>query len=129
MHKSLLSTLIFMALPLSANAEGAKRVLACTAFKTCDGAGICTPSTEQTTFTVKPIKRGPQGEGPHTISYNDISATADNVTGKGPYVWSSDGEDVHTLLFASEATMIWHQLVFSPKASSTTQFLTCKDAS
>lgn len=127
--RQLTSALIFLILPLTAAAEGAKRVLDCTAYKTCDEGGICMPSAEKITFTVMPIKRGPQGEGPHTIGYNGITATADNITGKGPYVWSTDGDDVNTLLYASEAIMIWHQLAFTPKATSTIQFLTCKDAS
>lgn len=116
-------------LPSLAYGEGGKRVLDCQVTKICDGTGTCSPSAEQVTFAVKPIKRGPKGEGPHLIEYNGVTATAENVTGTGPFVWSTDGQNVNTLLFASEITMIWHQLVFDPKATSTTQFLTCKDAS
>lgn len=118
-----------MVLPALTWAEGDKRTLACTASKICDELGTCQPSDTKITLSLSPIKRGPNGEGPHWIEYDDRKFKAENVTGRGPVVWSTDGKNVHTLLFASETETIWHRLSFDPRAHSTLEFLTCKDAS
>lgn len=118
-----------LALPVITWAEGDKRIIACTASKICDQLGACQPSDTKITLSLSPIKRGPNGEGPHWIEYSGQKYKADNVTGRGPVVWSTDGTDVQTLLFAGENETLWHRLVFSPDARSSLEFLTCKDAS
>ncbi len=130
MMRYFLTALTLVALlPSTVIAEGDKRVVTCQASKICDELGVCQPSDTKITLALSPIKRGPNGEGPHWIEYSGQKYKADNVTGRGPIVWSTDGKNVHTLLFAGENETIWHRLIFNPRAHSTLEFLTCKDAS
>ena len=115
--------------PGLAQAEGDRRVVSCQATKICDESGACKPGNRLVTLGLTPIKRGPNGEGAHWIDYDGQKYKADNVTGRGPIVWSTDGADVQTLLYAGENETIWHRLTPAPQAHSSLEFFNCKDAS
>jgi len=129
MRYSLTVGILAALLPLTALAEGDTRIVTCQVSKICDALGNCQTSDTKTTLALSPISRGPSGEGPHWIEYNGQKYKAENVTGRGPIVWSTEDQDVQTLLFAGENEMIWHRLTLTPRAHSTLEFLTCKDAS
>jgi hypothetical protein len=100
--------------------------LSCTIVKSCDTDGNCTGNGRQVAFKFMPERVNDQGEGVYHLTTDDFETDAFFFSEAGPVVWSRTSEDVQTMAFTSEQSLVWTDARFGAQPGSETHFLKCE---
>ena len=106
-------------------AEGAVRLLDCTATQACDAAGACEAASEQVRFRMEPVETGVDGAGRYALHYGESESEMQAISEAGPFFWTA-GTQRHTLLANSETSFLWHRLRLDTAPEASVLFLRCE---
>lgn len=118
---------LLTALPLMAQAEGARIILACAVMQSCTPEGACDPAMgEAADYIIAPDGADADGVGRYIVTREGTELVAGGLSPVGPFAWTAPNGDRLSLVLSTERTALLSRNPAAPDALPHVDFLICE---